>query len=67
VKYLLISSKVAEHPPLLADTTAAPTLILLSAVMLYKRRSIKDTSVPFADAKYTGDPITIPLAIYVQP
>ena len=34
VKYLFNSSKVAEHPPLLAQTTLAPTFMVLSKWLL---------------------------------
>jgi len=50
VKYLLSSSNVAEQPPRLADTTAAPTFIVLSNGVLKKSLLRKDISVPFAAA-----------------
>ena len=50
VKYLLSISKDAEHPPLLAHTTDAPTFMLLSKVEEWKSLSRKETRVPFGDA-----------------
>ena len=50
VKYLLSSSKVAEQPPRRADTTAAPTFMLLSNGVLKKSLSKKLIKLPLAEA-----------------
>ena len=62
VKYLFSSSKVAEQPPRLAQTTLAPTFIVLSKDVLKNSLSRVAISVAFAEAKYTGLATTIPSA-----
>ena len=62
VKYLFSSSKVAEQPPRLAQTTLAPTFIVLSKDVLKNSLSRVAINVAFAEAKYTGLATTIPSA-----
>ena len=59
-KYLFSTSKAAVAPPRRQETTAAPGLPANLFPAEKNSLSRKASSVPFGEAKYTGEPITRP-------